>query len=676
MAYQIIEGTVCITVNDWVKCGLTSNQLKKDSSKGCLKIHQRRLHGNTLIDVASIQRRDRMEVIEAHLGKAFPEAGSKDVFEAVQKDGEAAYFYRRYQDECGVGLTVERQLLYTNSASILNYFIGILEQHTRTRAKYNKRPLMGDFYRNCVKDIKALHEQPEHLGGLPNSLPTNARRFEEKFKEYKKLFQTDREAAYQILIKKSSFINNAEKLTDSAKDWVIARWSSYVDRCTLMQLFYEYCRRVTAEPELGWKAIHDPRTLYLFLHKPEIKPLWYGCRYGELKFKEKYTRHHSTILPTRRDSLWYGDGTKLNYYYRDENGQVATINVYEVIDVYSEVFLGYHISKNEDFEAQYNAYKMAIETSGHKPYEIRFDNQGGHKKLQNSQFFMNLAHLAISTQPYNGKSKTIESAFGRFQAEFLHKDWFFTGMNITAKEDESKMNREFINANVANLPTLDEVVKIYKTRRREWNEAIHYDTGKRRIDMYRESQNEKATKVEPWDMIVLFGMITPKPVTYRSNGIVMKVKKQKYQFEVLKDGMPDMEFRLRNTDREFYVGYFLEDMTTVALYEKTATGDYRYVAMADKYLKIHRAVQEQDEIDRALIAAMNRVNKRVRVLVHEEAEGRLEKHGYHPYQHGLQMPKPKGVSKKDYHSVGKSLKAESNLVACLDDEVECVAAIY
>jgi hypothetical protein len=30
-------------------------------------------------------------------------------------------------------------------------------------------------------------------------------------------------------------------------------------------------------------------------------------------------------------------------------------------------------------------------------------------------------------------------------------------MNIQAKLDESKMNREFINANAANLPTLDEI---------------------------------------------------------------------------------------------------------------------------------------------------------------------------------------------------------------------------
>ena len=665
MAYQIIDGTICITVNDWIACGNTYRQFKDDKQHGYLTIFQRGYRGNTLIDVASIKRKERLNIIEANFGKAFPETCIKTAFESIQKDREAAYYYQIYQNEYGTGLTEEKKLLYTNSASILNYFIGLLEEHTRMRAKYNRRPLMGDFFRNCIKTVIALHEQPESLGGLPNSLPTNIRRFEEKFKEYRK-------NGYESLIKKSSFKNNAAKLNDSSKDWVIARWSSSIDKCTIEQLFTEYNQRAA---KFGWKQIQEARTLYLFLHKPEIKPLWFGCRFGELKFKEKYIRQHRTLLPTKRDTLWYGDGTKLNYYYRDENGQAATVSVYEVMDVYSEVFLGYHISKNEDFEAQFHAYKMAMKTSGYKPFEIRFDNQGGHKKLQNSQFFKNLAQLAITTQPYNGKSKTIESSFGRFQAQYLHREWFFTGMNITAKSDESKVNREFINANVTNLPTLEEVIKIYEKHRREWNEDIHFETGKRRIDMYMESKNEKATKINPWDMIVLFGMINPKPITYRSNGIIMDVKKQKYQFEVLKNGIPDIDFNLRHIDKEFYVGYFLEDMTTVALYEKTANGDYRFVAMADKYLQIHRAKQEQDEFDHAFIAAMTKLNKHTRINMHEATEQRLERHGYHPAQHGLQMPKIKGLSKKDY-SVGKMLKAESNLVACLNQEVECVAEMY
>lgn len=111
-----------------------------------------------------------------------------------------------------------------------------------------------------------------------------------------------------------------------------------------------------------------------------------------------------------RDSLWYSDGTKVNYYYRDQNGNIATLSVYEVMDVYSEMFIGYAFCQHEDYTAQRTAFRMALRTAGEKPYQVSFDNQGGHKKLETTSFLGKLARIAVKTQPYNGKSKTIESS--------------------------------------------------------------------------------------------------------------------------------------------------------------------------------------------------------------------------------------------------------------------------
>lgn len=111
-----------------------------------------------------------------------------------------------------------------------------------------------------------------------------------------------------------------------------------------------------------------------------MEQLWHDAVHGEQSARQRYGRKQKTLHPERRDSLWYGDGTKLNLYYRDGN-TVRTTSVYEVVDDMSEVLLGYCISESENFEAQYCAFRMAIERSGHKPYEIVHDNQGGHKKL-------------------------------------------------------------------------------------------------------------------------------------------------------------------------------------------------------------------------------------------------------------------------------------------------------
>lgn len=302
-----------------------------------------------------------------------------------------------------------------------------------------------------------------------------------------------------------------------------------------------------------------------------------------------------------------------------------------------------------------------MQKAGHRPNEIRYDNQGGHKKLASGDFFGKLAHLNIPTAPYNGKSKTIESAFGRFQAQFLHRDWYFTGQNITTKRNESRENYEFIMANKNNLPTLDEIKKRYAQRREEWNNAEHFDTGIPRIRMYEESVNNATTKVGVLEMIDMFGVIDPVPNTYTASGITKTVKKRDYRWEVLtSDGMPDFDFLRENVDRKFHVGYDLNDMSIVALYTKDAKG-YRFMTYAQKYIEIHRAKDEQTEFDHQFIKATELANKRLRVNMVGSIEDIMEQHGMHPAQHGLNMPKPKGVNLAR-EDVGRMTKRVSQLM--------------
>lgn len=211
---------------------------------------------------------------------------------------------------------------------------------------------------------------------------------------------------------------------------------------------------------------------------------------------------------------------------------MRTTQVYEVIDAMSEVLLGYCINDTEDYEAQYHAYRMAIQKSGHKPYEIVYDNQGGHKKLDSDGFIGKICRVHRPTQPYNGESKTIESVFGRFQAQVLHKDWRFTGQNVTAKKASSRPNVEFIEANKDSLYTLEELKDAYAAARKEWNEGVHPATGERRIDMYEKSVNEETQEVTLHDMVDMFWVFTKRMATFTDQGLQVTVKGEKRQYEV------------------------------------------------------------------------------------------------------------------------------------------------
>lgn len=657
--YQSYNGYTVITANDWVASGLSFDTMKNDSKRGDLSIVRRGINGNTLIDVRSIKRLDRRAKIEAAYGQIEDEHNGL-LSGRIQPDQKAKDFFDNYTYGDDKHLEDRLKTAYCNSAAILNMLRDSLERCRVARAAAGKAMPYGKFIEAAVAFTKKVSDT------WPNSLPASTKRFDMAFKQYLN-------EGYVSLVSGKLGNTAAEKLTEEGQRWVLARWASPISRCTLGKLFSDYNAQAA---EAGWKPLKSEQTLRGFLERPDIKALWYGARYGELKYKERFVPQHRTLLASCRDANWYGDGTKLNYFYRDEDGKVATCNVYEVVDEYSECLLGFAISKNEDFAVQYKAYRMALDFAGQKPFQITFDNQGGHKKLMAETFFARIAHLAVGTQPYNGKSKTIESIFKRFQDGYMKQEWFFTGMNITAHKAESRANMEFFEANKASLPTLEEVVKIYAQRRNEWNYAPHPKTGVPRIKMYKESHNDQCRPLQIWERIELFGLMTKKPVTFRSSGIEFTVQGAKYAYDVLDAAQfTDYEFRKRYTGAKFYVSYDPDDLAQVALYEETPEGGRRFVAIAQKYICVHRAKQDQEEVDVAMLHRRDALNKAMRAETNDTIEAVMEAEGVHPAQHGLNMPRVRmntGKRKADTaDGLGAFTKAVSNLVpAGVDDDTD------
>ncbi len=571
--------------------------------------------------------------------------------EKVKTDEEARKFFEGYTYEMnGKETTLSGKLIeeYTLNASVLNALIGGMEEQGRlTRTLNNCR-------RNLWKEALITSENLRELYG--HTLPANEARLKEKIALYRK-------EGYSALISGKVGNKCTVKITKEAGEYLVALKRSRVPVRTDAQIFTEY-NRVAAER--GWKPLKSIRSLTGWFKRPEVEPLWWDAVHGELSAHQRYGRKHKTELPGRRDSLWYGDGTKLNLYYRDEDGKMRTTLVYEVIDAYSEVLLGYHISDREDFEAQYNAYRMAIQVSGHKPYEIVHDNQGGHKRLEKKDgtdepgFFDLICRVHRPTAPYSGQSKTIESVFGRFQSQVLHQDWRFTGMNVTAKKAENRPNLEFVEANKDRLFTLAELKEHYAEARKAWNEAPHPATGIPRIEMYRQSVNEETDVVTVHDMVDIFWIWAKKPVTFTPSGIEVTIGKIKKPYEVYAaPGQPDHEWRRRNTYRQFYVKYDPNDLQSVRLYWKDNAGQLRFERVAEPYMVIHRAIQDQQEGEAAFIRREQEANIRDRIERQVIAKEIEYAYGVAPEQHGLSTPKVKGVTKEAQREIDRRTKKYS-----------------
>lgn len=646
--FQVINNKTAVEV-DWFTNAIVSVRTYENlvSRQQVVRVQRGGRGRKALIDYETLPQKFKDAIVNL-VGSPYTKI-KENAFKAfLNNDLKAVNFFNNYTLPNGDALPQKNISEYVANAVVFNAVSSVLgNMQARSKA------LGGKAAKPWERISELIQELPLHT--YPHSLPANARRLKEKYNDYVA-------NGYQSLVHKGFCNTNSEKINDDAKLWVLSRWADQVNKCAnTRQLFNEYNKRAQSE---GWKQLESDQSIYNYLHQEDVKHLWWGHRYGELKAKEKFSYQHSTVLPTMRDSLWYSDGTKLNYYYLDADGKIATCQVYEVMDAYSEVLLGYHISKTENYEAQFNAYKMAVKTSGFRPYQLGYDNQGGHKKLEAGNFLTKLSKLSISTQPYNGKSKTIESAFGRFQEQFLKRDWFFTGQNITAKKQESKSNLEFITINKANLPTLPEIETIYLARRTEWNTAPHPKTGISRLEMYRDSINPGSAEVSPWEMVDLFWVTRPKPVMLTAYGLCFKEAKAEYQYMVYDGtGFPDQEWLQENIDKKFVVKYDPEDMSIIHVFEQTPNG-LRFAHVMTTKVVIHRGKQEQLPGEMEFYAGtQQRINK-ARVERRDKTEAILHKFGKTAEQQGLRMPNLKGIEsarKKTKDDFGLVLKQITNM---------------
>lgn len=575
-----------------------------------------------------------------------PEAMLNKDEEMLRYDQQAKEFFADYILENGSRIKEDKQMEYVINASVLNRLIEMTRlQHTQRRMKNNTTPVNWEpIFEECEK----LRDEYGH------TLPKSNARLKDRIRQYKS-------EGYICLISGKLTNDNAIKITPEAGRQIIALKRCRVPVLNTVQIFEEFNR--IAEYK-GWKPLKSISSLQQFLDRPEVMIQWKDTEQGELKAKMMYSRQNATILPSCRDAIWYGDGTRVNIYYKAYiNGkyQAVATQVFEVVDAYSEALIGFHISDKENFESMYEAYRNAIESTGHLPVELIYDNQGGTKREDARMWLAKIATCSRPTAPYNAPSKTIESIFGRFQSQVLHKLWHFTGANIQAKKDSSKINTEFLLENIEHLPTYNEMLEIYKECRMEWNSMQHFKYAKPRMQLYLESVNPEAVQLTETLRRELFWMTTSKPSTFTARGIQITVDKRKYLYEVLdSEGMPDMKWRSKNTGREFWVQYDPHDMTTVRLCTKDQYG-LRFEVEAKPYITIHRAMMDQEDGERSFLKLQELANKKERIRRHILNHQLEVEHGVSPEQLGLNSPGLLGIKNGEYERLAEEVMREMQM---------------
>ncbi|MGM9774470.1 MAG: kinase [Candidatus Egerieousia sp.] len=629
---EVFKGNICVTVAELTDT--TTGEAVMSRSNYDILVYRRRLlvaragkgmDNHALIDWQSLPERFKSRYIAKYGDRAEELKNADNAFAT----DTAAYEYFS-----SLGLKEDKIDEYTLNASVLRDLIRRRDTQSAYRGLCgNRTPI---FWEGLMNECEQLRQQHGH------TLPKSTYSLRKKMRQYEK-------EGYSCLVSGKLNNTNSIKISDEAAECLIALKRSHFPVYNTTQIFDKF-NEVAAER--GWKPLKSVKAVLSFLNTPEIRSRWIDGAYGSLIAKKALGRRHTTVLPERRDSVWYGDGTKLNLYYKAYVGgkwKAATLYVFEVVDAYSEVLLGYKVGTSEDFEMMYWAYRNAVEYAGHLPVELVHDSQGGTKRDDAKSWMSKIARFTRPCTPQNPTSKTIEAIFGRFQSQVLHTYWNYTGGNIQAKSMSSKVDTDRILANVQSLPTYSELLEIYAEARQRWNTAVHPKYKRSRLELYQESANEESIELTPAVAKNIFWLTTRSASTYTADGIKIQVEGQTYRYEVFgTDGMPDLEFNLQNIGRRFKVQYDPADLSSVRLCIDDPNYGLQFVVKADTKVVIHRAMQEQSEGERSFIRRQDAANKKLQVFIYLDGQELDRRYGQSFDQHGMRDPKLPGVTKAEF----------------------------
>ena len=285
--YLMINGTTGLTVNDWILAGLSLNDFYNDSRRGDISIARRGKDGNTIIDVRSIRRPERIAAIEAKFGPI--EQSETAALYQAKPDTEARVWYTAYRKADGTPLEARLIEQYTNRASLLEALKRGLETQRAERARVGKKVKMGEWYQEAMAWYNGQREQ------YPCAEISNARSFERVFKAYCN-------EGYSSIVSKAIGNDNSRKVSVKTENLIVALWR------TNGKPFKERVWELYMEFVTGDRELYDKET-------------------GEV-FRPDDFRHKGRTLELSQATVWAYLSQVMNTtaVYADRNGNFAYQN--------------------------------------------------------------------------------------------------------------------------------------------------------------------------------------------------------------------------------------------------------------------------------------------------------------------------------------------------------------
>lgn len=568
--YEILDNILCVKGGELIQQNiLTISNYGRLTQRGFLNVLRRGGNGRTALIEFSSMREDIKQKVISIAGDP-TETAQKTIFEGYLKpDYEAARYFTTFRKENGKPLSTEKQKEYATNAIILNAIDTIVLQKAT-----NRRKITGNKTRLWENISNAVNLLPSSQ--YTHSIPSNYRSIERMYKKFKS-------EGYSSLVHGGTGNDNRRKIAGEIADFLLATYClPNKPLVTSVLSMYDAQRIAKGWPTLSESAIN------LYLEQPEVKRIWTLARHGKdtyvNAFGHKLSRDRSEWFT---NAYWAIDGTKLDWVHYLDNvtGMAAKLKINPVFDVFSEMIIGYSLSETENHVDHFTALKSAVNFTQSRPYKLTYDNQSGHKSGRMQELYNGIVArtggVHHPTAP-RMKSNPAEGIFNRLQQEVISTFWFSDKQSIKSRDKDNVPNIDFILENKHRLLTKDQLIKAWELAVKMWNNSEHpLIDNKTRSEVYN-LPAPMAEKVDFLDMIDLFWVNESKPITYKNDGLLIRIAGKSYMYEVYAaDKKIDINFRRFNIGKKFIVRYDPEQLdSSIQLVEVNAAGEKSVIAHA------------------------------------------------------------------------------------------------
>lgn len=449
------NNTLCISHAELTDGIMTVPNLKYHVASGRIQQVQRACYGTpALYAVESLPVKYRAAVKRRYIYNE-EQVRARAFIDTIVMDQVAAAYYEGVYIGAGRGLSHEKRMIYTNSASILNAIQAHLSAAAAEQKKVGKsrRVKMSAYWEQMAKYL------PRIADVYPHDLPGNPRVLQKKYQQYVRGGQPN----YEVLISGKFCNKNAAKAaTPEQVAWITKFLSHHtnLDNVEISQYYTMLCQAYnTACEGLGWKPVTS-ETIRLW----GIKYGWAvdAGRRGAKEYLNRYAMQVKRFAPTAPGLLWSLDGWTVELYYKKRTegkrgGRTTYCNrmtVVVVLDPHNKYPIGYATGYQESPELIKAALRDAVNHTAElfgqrlRPVQIQSDNYQIKIMLPTYE----IAEYVTPAQVGNAKAKPIEPYFRRLNHKYAKKcagNW--SGYGITARK-ESQPNLEWLNAHKGQIP--------------------------------------------------------------------------------------------------------------------------------------------------------------------------------------------------------------------------------